>query len=321
MVDGLGLGLIASEGRSLPSLIGLFDSADFASATPVASYGQGTRRFALLTLAAALAGDHPIVTIDEAELGLEPYRQRLLVAAIREVTGTGGQAFITTHSPALLQAAEPKEVHLLHKGASPKMLDGGRSLRLLQDQPLAFLSRSPDSLRGPHRDGATGCPAPRVSHPGEAPDARRPRHRASRREWPARRILPRATTLLEYVPEIGLFLDNEEDHSGRRAEFGADERVVFFAWPDHTCVEDVLAHEYDLEQLEDLIDLAAELQGKDSSDLLKQVASEAELAAVENIADLFEKAGDDAGRRCVAAVMHKKGWFKKRIVGWRWAGG
>ncbi len=117
------------------------------------------------------------------------------------------------------------------------------------------------------------------------------------------------------MPEIGLFLDNEEDHSGRRAEFGADERVVFFAWPDHTCVEDVLAHEYDLEQLQDLIDLAAELQGKDSSDLLKQVASEAELAAVENIADLFEKAGDDAGRRCVATVMHKKGWFKKRYRG------
>ena len=128
-------------------------------------------------------------------------------------------------------------------------------------------------------------------------------------------VFSRAATLLEYVPQIGLFLDNEEDHSGKRAELDADDRVVFFAWPDHTCVEDVLAHEYDHEQLGALIELAAELQGKDTDDLLKQLASEAGLAAVENIADLLEKSGEDAGRDCVASVMHRKGWFKKRYRG------
>lgn len=314
LVNEVALGLIAPEGRSLPGLVGLFDSADFASATPVSLYGQGTRRFALLTLAAALAGDHPIVTLDEAESGLEPYRQRLLVSAVRRIIGTGGQAFVTTHSPALIQAAQPGEIHLLRKGSNPKVLDGGPTLRLLRDQPLAFLSRVPVLCEGPTEMGMLAALLPEAANRAglPTPDALGVELLDGNGQPD---VFSRARTLLEYVSPVGLFLDNEDEHGGKRTQFGLDERVVCFTWTDHTCIEEIVTDELSLKQLDELVKLAADLQGKHVSDLLKQVASEAQLSAIGSIGDLIEKAGEAGGRRCMGSTLHRRGWFKKHYRG------
>lgn len=100
--SGLGLGLVGGQGASLNALIGLVATKSEVR-LPLASWGSGTRRLASLEIASANHGDHPVMVVDEVERGLEPYRQRLLVASL---TARPSQTFLTTHSAAALSAAD-----------------------------------------------------------------------------------------------------------------------------------------------------------------------------------------------------------------------
>lgn len=96
--SGLSLALTGSQGLSLNALIGLTATKDGVK-LPLASWGAGTRRLAALEIAAADQAEKPITLVDEVERGLEPYRQRVLMA---ELEKAGSQVFLTTHSAAAL---------------------------------------------------------------------------------------------------------------------------------------------------------------------------------------------------------------------------
>jgi putative ATP-dependent endonuclease of the OLD family len=98
---GLGLGLTGGQGLSLNALIGLTATKDDVK-LPLANWGAGTRRLAALEIAAAHQGEASITLVDEVERGLEPYRQRVLIAQLQN---RGSQVFLTTHSAAALSAA------------------------------------------------------------------------------------------------------------------------------------------------------------------------------------------------------------------------
>jgi putative ATP-dependent endonuclease of the OLD family len=98
---GLDLGLTGGQGLSLNALIGLTAQKESVQ-LPLSSWGAGTRRWASLLISAAHHGDAPITLVDEIERGLEPYRQRALVAELQSLKT---QVFITTHSSAALSAA------------------------------------------------------------------------------------------------------------------------------------------------------------------------------------------------------------------------
>lgn len=98
--SGLSLALTGSQGLSLNALIGLTATKDGVK-LPLASWGAGTRRLAALEIAAADQAESPITLVDEVERGLEPYRQRVLMA---ELEKAGSQVFLTTHSTAALKA-------------------------------------------------------------------------------------------------------------------------------------------------------------------------------------------------------------------------
>jgi putative ATP-dependent endonuclease of OLD family len=98
--SGLSLALTGSQGLSLNALIGLTATKDGVK-LPLASWGAGTRRLAALEIAAADQAESPITLVDEVERGLEPYRQRVLMA---ELEKAGSQVFLTTHSTAALRA-------------------------------------------------------------------------------------------------------------------------------------------------------------------------------------------------------------------------
>ena len=82
---GLSLGLTGGQGLSLNALIGLTATQDTIK-LPLASWGAGTRRLAALQIAAAHEGENAITLVDEVERGLEPYRQRVLVAELQRGT-------------------------------------------------------------------------------------------------------------------------------------------------------------------------------------------------------------------------------------------
>ena len=133
----LGLGLSAGQGQSISALIGLTAAIE-ESRLPLSSWGSGTRRLASLAVAQACRTGCPITLVDEAERGLEPYRQRKLVTELAEGPS---QVVMTTHSGPALAAAEPATVWYLSQGHVIAELSSPRSVQLQKRDPEAFLSR------------------------------------------------------------------------------------------------------------------------------------------------------------------------------------
>ncbi|MBA8862445.1 putative ATP-dependent endonuclease of OLD family [Ochrobactrum anthropi] len=133
----LGLGLSAGQGQSISALIGL-TAASEDSRLPLSSWGSGTRRLASLAVAQACRSGCPITLVDEAERGLEPYRQRKLVTELAEGPS---QVVMTTHSAPALAAARPASIWYLNQDHNIAELSSPRVLQLQQRDPEAFLSR------------------------------------------------------------------------------------------------------------------------------------------------------------------------------------
>lgn len=145
---GLGMGLVGGQGLSLNALVGLTATKDKAK-LPLTSWGAGTRRLAALEIAGVPEGEFPITVVDEAERGLEPYRQRTLVL---ELQNEGSQVFLTTHSPAVLAAASKASVWYMDLAG----VIGGVPATLAQHQardPEAFLAKLTIVAEGPTEIG------------------------------------------------------------------------------------------------------------------------------------------------------------------------
>ena len=133
---GLSLALTGAQGLSLNALIGLAATKDTVT-LPLSSWGAGTRRLAALEIAAAHQGENPITLVDEIERGLEPYRQRVLMAELQK---SGSQVFLTTHSAAALSATSNATLwYMDFKGEVGQLLFCVASH--MKRDPEAFLSR------------------------------------------------------------------------------------------------------------------------------------------------------------------------------------
>jgi putative ATP-dependent endonuclease of the OLD family len=133
---GLSIGLTGGAGLSVNALIGL-NATKFGVKLPLVTWDAGTRRLAALQIAAADQAEAPITVVDEVERGLEPYRQRILIA---ELLKSGGQVFVTTHSSAALSAASEAAVWYVDSkcsiGRLPKTVTAHRTR-----DPECFLAR------------------------------------------------------------------------------------------------------------------------------------------------------------------------------------
>jgi putative ATP-dependent endonuclease of OLD family len=131
--SGLQLGLTGGQGMSVNALIGL-TAAKGGAQLPLPSWGAGTRRLAALEIAAAHQGENPITLIDEIERGLEPYRQRILVA---KTLARQSQVFLTTHSATALSAAS---------GAAVWYMDASSAIGRVTKSVAAHLARDPEAF-------------------------------------------------------------------------------------------------------------------------------------------------------------------------------
>jgi len=132
----LSLGITSPQGMSVNALIGL-TAAKGEVHLPLSSWGSGTRRLAALEIAALRQSENPLVVVDEVERGLEPYRQRSIV---RDLQASGSQVFMTTHSPAVLEAADDATFwHLAPSGVIGQVAQRASKHRLRH--PDAYLAR------------------------------------------------------------------------------------------------------------------------------------------------------------------------------------
>lgn len=135
--DYLDIAVTGGQGPSIASLVGLTAKRETVQ-LPLSSWGAGTRRLSALAIAEHIQGGSPITVVDEVERGLEPYRQRILIARLQNATS---QAFITTHSAAVISASTKASLWYLDQSGNLGQLTGAKVTGLRSTDPESFLAR------------------------------------------------------------------------------------------------------------------------------------------------------------------------------------
>ena len=135
--NDLDIAVTGGPGPSIASLVGLTAKRETVQ-LPLSSWGAGTRRLSALAIAEQIQGGNPVTIVDEVERGLEPYRQRILMARLQHASS---QAFITTHSPAVISAASKAALWYMDQKGGLGQLTGTKVTKLRATDPDAFLAR------------------------------------------------------------------------------------------------------------------------------------------------------------------------------------
>jgi putative ATP-dependent endonuclease of OLD family len=310
--DGLNLSITGGPGASVASLIGLTANRDGVQ-LPLANWGAGTRRLSALAISGQNQGEHPITLVDEIERGLEPYRQRTLLA--RLLAGKS-QVFITTHSPAAISAAATGALWYVDHAGQIGALDASKTAKHRANDPDAFLSRLTIVSEGITEVGfatsllerALGCSLQQLGihvSDGGGHDT--------------------TVLLLEALAAGGLkfggFADNEGNHSGRWEKIANVHGDLLCRWQSG-CIEQNIIGAVADEKLEALL---IDPEAKKTGMRLRALADRAGIAE-KDFASISAKAGSGLRALMIEAAMgtvpadksdeeghyrsHAQTWFK-----------
>lgn len=313
--SNLSLGLTGSQGLSLNALIGLTAAKDGVN-LPLASWGAGTRRLAALEIAAADQAGNPITLVDEVERGLEPYRQRVLMA---ELQRAGSQVFLTTHSVAALNSAPDASFWYLDAEGTVGRLSGSITSHLKKD-PETFLARIAIVAEGKTEMGFVGYLLERVISTDYL----------SLGIWITDGGGNENTLqLLEGLTESGLqfsgFADNEERYPDNWAVLHEKLGGLLFRWPTGNLEKNIIKL-IPIERLEEFI---KDPEG-DSGERLRTLADRLGISEKEFI--VIKEKAPDLGRLIIEAATgfipigtpqdrkkefkkHSEKWFKSKEGG------
>lgn len=306
----LSLGVLPSRSQSLLGMLGLFSEVG-AGEVPVASAGLGTQQLTMFALTTtSLEEGPPIFVVDELESGLEPFRQRELVERIRLAIGTSGQAFVTTHSPAVVGELEISELNRVEKQAdgSHVVISLPKELGTIKRQdPEGLLCRLPVVVEGQTELGLLEkVAASMLDERGTTLGALGIRLIDGEGQ-------PNLFTPLRGLKSIGLvhgaFVDAETTHVGKRETVSSDPLVVYGSYRDGCGFEDALAAELSPEALDAIISLSTH-SGHDASTSRYQQLNYA--AGSDGRRTVVELDLDVDAREAFAQAANKSSWFKSR---------
>lgn len=327
--DEVTLELLSPPGQSLLGLLGLAVGTP-GTAIPLSLAGQGAQRLASYVLATELAASSPLLLMDEVELGLEPYRQRLLVQRLSALMATGGQAFLTTHSPIVLGSLDVTALQRVHPGTRrgrpaqraqdddvgcerpevrTRRLDPALA-RLHHAQPEALLCRLPLICEGqtevallePLLDGLAmrtgyGLSALGVQlvDGGGQPNVFK---------------IIAAMRAADFA--LGVFLDEEPAYSGSRQTLDGDKQIVRGFFSAGGCTETALATTLPAGRLDELLDLAGP-EGARPGDGRRQQLGEALKRRPCSVSEALTEHDEVTVRGAVGECAHRHSWFKQRL--------
>jgi putative ATP-dependent endonuclease of the OLD family len=307
----LHLGLFPQQGNASTSMVALFTGDKPEESVPVAYSGTGTRQLAVLSLSTADLGQSPILTVDEPERGLESYRQKTLVAKIVNAIGDTGQAFLCTHSPAILAALPEGSVWRMRCGQGPTAFDKSLS-RLLKVDPEAFFVPYPAICEGVTEIGFLHAVLPALF--GCNLDALGIRLIDGEGQ-------PSVFKTIRAFHEAGLkcaaFLDNEDTHSGCRAEM--KEKCGLFVWTGVKNIEEAIASTLPLEHWSDLILTAAgnSNRAKSYEDQMRDCLPAPQPGERPSLPELVDMHGEARVRKALSKAMQDGEWLKSKPIGYK----
>ena len=306
----LHLGLVPVQGAALVGMVALASGDPVREAVPIAYAGTGTKQTALLTLSAALAGTAPVLVIDEPERGLEPYRQRSIIKRITDLAGTEGQAFVTTHAPAVLGMLRAENIWRMRGTQTPWQFQGAAIERLLRSDPDAFFAVIPILCEGATEQGLLEEMLPpligrdmdacgiRLVDGGGQPN-----------------VLEIAHGFIAASMMCASFLDNEPAYSGRRERIQGQSAA--FVWNGAINIEDATCRWISLPNLFSLLDTASEARGVQRRHLEDQVFFQISAPDRRGGPRELEAAGypEQILRTAFNEAMTRHEWFKTRVAG------
>jgi putative ATP-dependent endonuclease of OLD family len=306
----LDLAILSPPGQNLLSSVGLFGTSG-KFPVPLASAGLGTQQLALFTLARLLISGSPLFVIDEVESGLEPFRQRDLIARIRRTIADDGQAFITTHSPTAVGEMTIEELHRVSclgegSGRVVALPSGLEAIR--RGDPEALLCRIPLILEGQTEMGVLRPVLDRkAAEVGTTLGALGIRLVDGAGQP---KLFAITDELVKAGERFGAFLDEEKDHKGKRAALAAADHVAFGTYTDAGCFEEALSKQLSIEELDRLI-AAPDATGRSHSDSrYQQLNSELGAQSRKTLAELETEIGEERCRAAFSDVAKKRDWFK-----------
>jgi putative ATP-dependent endonuclease of OLD family len=286
----LDVGLIGGPGASVTALIGL-TAKNGTTELPMTSWGAGTRRLAALSVAEANQGEAPVTLVDEAERGLEPYRQRVLVNALQEGKS---QAFVTTHSPSVISAAAKAHFWYVDHSRAIGPLDSEKISRHRSEDAETFLARLAIVAEGKTEVGFVSALLERAlggaltTHGIHVCDGGGHEN---------------ALELLEALSAGGLkfggFVDEEGKHPTRWEKVGTKQQKLLFRWTTG-CTEQNLIGEVQDSKLESLL---VDPQEQKTGTRLRYLADRLNFTGKKEFTLIKEAAGDALRATIIAAAI------------------
>jgi putative ATP-dependent endonuclease of OLD family len=334
------LEVLSPPGQSLLGLLGLA-LGEPGEAVPLAYSGQGAQRLASFVLATSLTDAPALVVMDELEVGLEPYRQRLLVGRLRDlVEKSDGQAFLTTHSPTVLAELEIGELHRLYVAPATDIPPTNSGLAAVEGPVVAEASVRASTVPQARIQSLSSALKRTVREDPEVLLCRLPVVCEGQTELQLLRelldalILTPGTTLaalgvrlvdgrgqpqafdviaglLEADFRVGAFLDVENEHSGRRDRLEGDGRVALGSFRAR-CTEEALAQRLPEALLDELVDVGSEHVPGIGHGRRQHLNSELGQPGELSPSELASDKGWAAVRTALGSAAAKQGWFKQR---------
>ncbi len=309
----LHLGLFPQQGTAATAMLALFSGKQAHEAIPLAFAGSGTRQLAVLSLSTANLAVSPLITLDEPERGLEAYRQRRFIAKVIDAVGTSGQAFVTTHSSAVLAAMSMKAVWRMRPAEkAPALITSPSLAGLLRRDPEAFFAPIPLVCEGPTEIGLLKAFLPKLL-PTDYHSLGI--HLVNGTGQPA------AFSIIEEFHSAGIrcaaFLDNESKFSGRRNALRS--KCTLFEWDVVTNIEHAISEYVGADRFQGLIELAADGDPRTIrmyEDQLFALLQTVECPKRPSLSELISSKGEPAVRSAFATAMCKGKWFKSEELGY-----
>jgi hypothetical protein len=112
--------------------------------------------------------------------------------------------------------------------------------------------------------------------------------------------------------KVGVFLDEESDHSGRRAKLDDDPGVAREFFSSGTCTEVALATKLDECWLNELLEIADPDVPRPGDGRRQQITEALHAKGALAPTELAKSHGWDAIRESIGVCAHRNGWFKQR---------
>lgn len=301
---------------------------------PATQLGLGSRRLASLAFQLAAVKEESIVLIDEVEYGLEPHRLLHVLDHLRKRAASNkGQVILTTHSPLVVEAVGPAELHVVRKQASivtvlqvpeeiadMKMAEPQATIR---SGPSAMLSKRIIVCEGKTEVGICRALAKYWDVTAKVPLALI--GTSIRNGW-GTEAPTKARCLATLGYQVALLVDNDLSGAGKTA-FDADVAkaiavgVELIAWQDGYSVETQVTDCLSPVALAKLLELAASFQEIDNPEeaICSTIAAQCDGATLSGLdpAEWSVQSGKPLSeiRIAIAAAAKKKKWFKDETRG------